>query len=135
MSAYFVSRQTVHDAVTAWTWVFQQPRSQAQLDQIGRQLWAMNAEAIRQRYPSVIGTDEERDMTGAAAAYAYRHPRNLTPAQMAKSAHCLRYQCSEGNVPETFPTYRYLDQACEAMGNPPGYDAAAWDRETDEVAA
>jgi hypothetical protein len=131
MSAFFVSRQTIHDAVTAWCWAMPQPRSQDMLDGIGRTLWGMNAEAMRQRYPSIIGTDEDRDNAGDAAAYAYRRPDYLTMAQAAKSVACLHYQCSEGDVPETWHGYSLLTAISNAMGEPLGYDDAIWDRERD----
>ena len=130
MSAYFVSRQTIHDAVSAWSDHFPQPRSQHMLDLIGLIFWKMNSEALRQRYPSIIGTDEDRENEGNAASYCYRHPVNLSKAQAAKSVHCLTYQCSEGSVPET-ATYKALDRLGEALGKPPFYASAVWDREND----
>ena len=132
MSAFFVSRATIHDTVTAWARNWPQPRSQDILDGIGRGLWQTNAEALRQRYEldrtGPGNAAELAEYLSAAAAYAYRHPRDVTPAQLAKSAHCLRYQCCEGNVPETSATYHFLNQLCEALGKPPGYDQAQWDR-------
>ena len=131
MSAFFVSRQTIHDAVTAWVQAYPQPRSQSILDSIGRILWSMNAEGMRQRYPSIVGTDEDRDNSGDALAYMYVRPKNLSAAQMAKSVHCLRYQCCEGSIPEMSDTYDLLNSIAESLGNPRGYNEAQWDRFTD----
>jgi hypothetical protein len=132
MSAYFVTRQTIHDTVTAWARNWPQPRSQATLDSIGRSLWKTNAEALRQRYSldctSPENAAELAEYLRDASFYVYRHPRDVTPAQLAKSARCLRYQCCEGDVPETSDTYQFLDRLCETLGEPAGYDQAQWDR-------
>ena len=133
MSAFFVSRQTIHDAVTAYCHAAPQPRSLEQLTQLGRAFWSMNASAMVQRYPSIHGTDEHRDYLGASAAYVYRAPRHLDMAQMVKSLHCLTYQCSEGDVPEC-DLYKRLIAAEDALGEPHGYDEATWDREHDTPA-
>ena len=130
MSAFFVSRQTIHDAVTAWTVMIPQPRSLDSLNNIGRVLWHMNADALRQRY-NLEGTDELAEYKRHAAFYVYALPKDLTTAQMAKSVSCLVYQCSEGDVPETWHSYKVLDGIDRAMGEPEGYDEAQWDRDTD----
>jgi hypothetical protein len=135
MSAFFVSRQTVHDTVTAWCNAYPQPRSPDILNGIGRSLWRMNAEALRQRYNlDKRGEAEARELAeyrAAAEAYAYFRPRNATQAQLAKSCACLRYQSCEGDVPETSDTYELLDTICNALGEPPGFSRATWDRESD----
>jgi predicted aldo/keto reductase-like oxidoreductase len=131
MSAFFVSRQTIHDDVTAWAYCQPQPRSMDTLNTIGRQLWLMNAEAMQQRYPQIVGTEEQTDYLGSAAAHVYFPPRNITLAQMAKSVCCLSYQCCEGDVPETWPAFKTLEQIATTLGEPRGYDAAQSDREHD----
>lgn len=138
MSAFFVSRQTIHDTVAAWCICHPMPRSTATLDSIGRQLWALNAEALRQRYRlDTTGPENAAELAEYlrdAAAYAYHPPCNASPAQLAKSANCLSYQCCEGDLPETSELYRALDLLCKAMGKPAGYDAAQWDRGSDVAA-
>jgi hypothetical protein len=133
MSAFFVSRQTIHDAVTAYCHAAPQTRSLEQLTQLGRAFWSMNASAMVQRYPSIHGTGEHRDYLGASAAYVYRAPKHLSLAQMAMSLNCLIYQCSEGDVPQQ-PRYKLLTAASDALGQPRGYDDATWDREHDTPA-
>lgn len=131
MSAFFVSRETIHDAVQLWVQYHPQPRSQDTLNAIGRSLWKMNAEALRQRYPSIVGTPEGRDYDGAAEAYVFFPPES-DMGQLAKSTHCLRYQCSEGDIGEGNErwddTYHMLSAICDAVGEPAGYDDAQWDR-------
>jgi len=137
MSAFFVSRQTIHDTVTAWCWAIQQPRSQQMLDSIGRSLWGMNAAAMEARYGDKTGSGNREvmaefdDYRRDAAAYVYRKPQHLSHAQAAKSAACLHYQCSEGDIPETWHTHKLLTEIVNALGEPAGYDGATWDRATD----
>tara|TARA_R100001086_G_scaffold240554_1_gene166763 strand:- start:330 stop:632 length:303 start_codon:yes stop_codon:yes gene_type:complete len=98
----------------------------------------MNCDAILQRYPSTVGTAEERDMRGAAVAYVYmmpeiiKQPKAVYAPQLAKSANCLLYQCSEGNIGmgnDLYdPLYNALKRLCDAVGEPKGYGAATWDR-------
>jgi hypothetical protein len=126
MSAFFVSREVIHDTVQAWIIAHPQPRSADVLNGIGRSLWRMNAEALRQRY-NLDGTEELAEYLGAAEAYVFFPPK-VSAAQLAKSAHCLRYQSCEGNVPETSDTYQELNRIVDAMGKPAGYDDAQWDR-------
>ena len=130
MSAFFVSRQTIHDTVTAIAHAAPVPRSTDALDVIGSALWAMNAEALRQRYPSIIGTDEDRNNTGDADAYCYFPPRHMNAAQMAKSVHCLAYQCSEGDVSGR-DLFKMLSDLGKVLADPVGYDDAVWDRARD----
>ena len=132
MSAFFVSRQTIHDAAQAWIEAHPQPRGLSPVNCIGRALWKMNAEALRQRY-NLDGTDELAGYVRCASAYVFVQPQNLSRAQMAKSVRCLRYQCSEGDIGEGNPdwdlTYEYLSRIADDLGEPEGFDEATWDRE------
>jgi len=87
---------------------------------IGRAFLELNQEAVYQRYC-------ER-----AVVYPYEFPREIPCAliQSFKSAQCLRYQCSEGNVPET-ELYKQLETLIAAMAESivqelPEYDKAEW---------
>jgi hypothetical protein len=67
-------------------------------DKIGRALFALNVEAVSQRYPSERGkfhTFEEYRFEGIP----YMRDRSEI-VSCYKAAQCLAYQCSEGNVPE-----------------------------------
>lgn len=127
MSAFFVSRATIHDTVYLRDASWPSGRSPADLDALGRRLWKMNADAMLARYPSISGTAELRGYLGAASAYAYR-VQGVSTAQLAKSAQCLRYQCAEGDIPEASGLYRLLSRVCDAVGEPAGFEEAEWDR-------
>jgi hypothetical protein len=107
-------------------------------DLIGRALFAMNIEAVTQRYPEC--KDHPEIMPGWTGCEAmpttYTFNDNWTPLGRKeriidyKAAKCLRYQCSEGNVPET-ALYRELEallaaNAEEIVTNLPEYEAASW---------
>jgi hypothetical protein len=103
MSAFFVSYGTIDDTVDAFREI---ERGPCDADALGRALLALNAEAMRQRYPQILterlecGRTEHAAYIDAARAYTYR-PGHKDPRQRAKSAACLAYQCTEGDVPET----------------------------------
>jgi len=48
MQAFLVSEQTIHDTVQLWALADRKPRSIETLNQIGRDLWSMNLESLRQ---------------------------------------------------------------------------------------
>lgn len=112
---------------------------------IGRRLFTLNIEAVQQRYPDTI--DRPQDMPGPcnsdgeatahriARDFLYRPTaRRVSTDEMVaslKALHCLRYQCSEGNVPET-PLYQEITRAIGRIADAivsemPAYEAAAWD--------
>lgn len=101
-------------------------------DQLARDLIALNAEALRQRYGDALSTNVFKHRFTFDAAQG--------PMQAYKSLNCFIYQCSEGNVPET-PFYKAIDAASDILGamlgfTPRGdttdpelrarYDAAIW---------
>jgi len=68
-------------------------------NQIGRILYAMNNEAICQRYPGTRGTFHDfQDYTFKGIPYM-RDRAELVACY--KAAQCLQYQCNEGNVDKT----------------------------------
>ena len=87
---------------------------------IGRAFLELNQEAVRQRYGAID------------AIPRYEFPRGVSCSliQSFKSAQCLRYQCSEGNVPET-ELYKQLEALIAVMAESivqelPEYDQANW---------
>lgn len=112
---------------------------------IGRRLFALNIEAVMQRYPDCRA--QPNDLPGPcddkgnsiaheiAAAFTCEVPaaESVTVDELCacvKSMHCLQYQCSEGNVPET-RLYKALNRAigrvCEhIVSNLPAYERAPW---------
>lgn len=131
MSAFFVNREVIHDTCRLWVELDKQPRSVTTLTSIGRQLWAMNRSALLLRYRGLTGSAEDDNNRRMAENYHYILP-DVSIAQMTKSAHCLRYQCGEGDIGEGNeqwdPLYHALTRLCDAVGRPDGYDAATWDR-------
>ena len=125
MSAFFVTAKTTANAVECM--------KQAGIvrDGLARELMWMNVAALVARYD-----DREDAYTADVAAYAAPHPSN-DPYQVLKSADCLLYQCSEGDVDEN-PLFKELEAAIEALAVTLGgagrngnqsqrYDAAKWD--------
>lgn len=84
-------------------------------------LHQLNVDAVNQRYRC----DDEADYTPRLSAF--RTPEAM---QAYKSAQCLLYQCSEGNVPET-PLYKALAEMKNRMAEAviyglPEYQTAKW---------
>lgn len=108
MSAWFVGDAVIDDVVELWrkSLVDERP-TDAEATEMGRKLWCMNREALRQRYP---GDMEEYDGERGEAIKGYEvRPGHDEYGQLVMSAKCLLYQCSEGDVPETWPLYKWLD--------------------------
>jgi hypothetical protein len=117
MSAFIVSERTMHRAVHA----LMPPDSPcAACDEMGQQLYRLNAEAVLQRYGRPEDVPEYR--------YAVVFPPLI---QQLKSLSCLIYQCSEGNVPQTALyqslVRRKIDLTREIVCNSEEYDRADWD--------
>ena len=118
--------------------MYGEPRS---LDptEVGRALYAMNVEAVMQRYPDCRANPA--DLPGEHGAHLLpttyqaprlpRHPLGTTEMIGAyKAMRCLLYQCAEGDVPDS-PLYTELrlaagELAAEIVHGLPAYDAAAW---------
>src|SRR4051812_1158656 len=74
------------------------------LDLLGRDLYALNREAVRQRYGTADPVPE----------YRFRPPGDVPKVQLYKSLRCLLYQCSEGDVPET-ALYRRVEERANGL--------------------
>lgn len=97
---------------------------------LGCDFFAMNARAVEARYGA--------GKAGAAPTYEHRSTM-VSRAQALKSAHCLRYQCSEGRVPEE-TLYLLLEQLIRIMERElvesiPAYQQATWNGDPSERAA
>ena len=89
---------------------------------IGQKLRKANLDALNARY----GEDDE------SALFTYKFTASLTTTKVeaAKAAHCLRYQCSEGDVMES-ETGKMIELICRSFDSAvvhslPEYDAAPW---------
>lgn len=104
MSAFLIGPQTMHAVVTAIldhrrTFAGERCAAPGAGDRIGRKLYALNREALRQRYG---------DRFEGEPSYTFRPAAEIAPIARWKCLHCLLYQCSEGDVPDT-ELFRALD--------------------------
>lgn len=141
MSAFFVAAATIDAAVSAFI-AKEGPLSLEQATQRGRELWAMNAEAVRWRYELDTRSEEDRQEhaanLAAVAAYAWTQ-RPLTLAVMVKSLDCLAYQCSEGPSRD-MPLFRRLaalTRRYDEMGvqETTDYEQAPWGLDVTDFAS
>lgn len=124
MSAFIVSNETINRVVHGMTTdAMGCPRGMSceAMDALGRRLHAMNAHAVEARY---------REPCDAITDYQYRS-KNYSKCEMLKAMNCLRYQCTEGNIPET-ALYDELCRAIEKLNaaivdSLPEYESAPWD--------
>ena len=122
MSAYLVSEKTIHRVVTALELEGNDRKTQTHesLSKLGRELYALNNEAISQRY----GEREE------VPDYHFQLQGTVSPIQLYKSLRCFLYQCSEGKVPED-PLFKIVEEksnelACKIVHGLRAYDEAEW---------
>jgi hypothetical protein len=132
MSAFFVGEATIADAVECMR-LYGPTFCKEMVPSIADALWLMNALAMNQRYGEPI--DQYK---ADIAAYSNPDPSD-DPFQIIKSAECLLYQCSEGNVPE-MGLFKSLEKAIETMtvslikpgadiNRHASYEAAKWGRD------
>lgn len=144
MSAYIVSDECMHKVVGGLAFaglyshvirIFaeENPHTREGRTAIGRKLFAMNEEAIRQRY---VGRYENM-LSSPLDSLTYEAPDvghvpttrdALVPC--IKAMDCLAYQCNEGNVDET-PLYAELEKAAGRLASyilatSAAYEAAPW---------
>lgn len=123
MSAFVISDKTMHRCVSA----FSENKASEDCDEIGRNLFKMNNDAVESRYQ-----DRHPDTFYDPEKYRYRvmFPDKLN---QVKALHCLRYQCSEGDVPEC-DLYKELESKIREIESRivhslPEYEALPWDFE------
>ncbi len=123
MSAFIVTNACIHRCVAVLA------REYENKDDLGAALLAMNVLAVGERYGATKATVDEQCDT-YAAPYKFERGYPCLPVESVKALRCLRYQCSEGAVPEE-PLYKRLDAAIndlqsEIVSSLPGYDKASW---------
>lgn len=137
MSAFVVSKSCIDKCVCAWSKILDHARhnpiSHDLLDATGQALMRMNYTAVAARYPAESRAGEEE----VIAAYRYAAPKNAyainktsARCQVYKALQCLRYQCSEGEVPKS-ALYRDLTERMHEMASIiieglPDYGSAPW---------
>lgn len=99
--------------------------------QIATDLWGMNHAAVNWRYSE----DHHPD------PLTIKWQPGITAGTALKYLHCLRYQCSEGTIPDS-PRYKFLQDLCQTIAENlatqnPDYQRAPWgaDGHRKEVAA
>lgn len=103
MSAFVVSEAVIDDVVCLLMPSAMDGDEIATL--MGSELWAMNIDAVEQRYG-----DEMTLCRNLLPTYRYVKPKAVLKIQRYNSLRCFTYQCSEGNVPE-----RDLFKRCERL--------------------
>jgi len=114
------------------------------IDRIGQRLFAMNVDAVTQRYPDLKANPANMpgpcDAKGKSkAGWLAKHwkydgdfsPMNLTEMLVGyKAVSCILYQCGEGTVPDS-ALYQELDAFLSSLARAivntlPGYEALPW---------
>jgi len=138
MSAYIVDDETINHIVShleesenrAWNERRLKESVGFKMDSrmLGTTMFALNVEAVGQRYPDCKGV---ADMPGKIGHVEYEH-RYLVcnRAQALKSMRCWLYQCSEGTV-ATHPVIKAMDEiaadlALAIVADTPEYKKADW---------
>ena len=130
MSAFVVSSQTMHNAVAG---IYDRDGGLAAATVLGRKLFAMNYEAVMQRYPDCTPDNMHGPCDQSDIGQDYRYNPTFASACKVvqyKAASCLSYQCAEGDVPDS-DQYKDLDRAINAMAHDivsslPAYRKAKW---------
>lgn len=115
MSAFIVSTECMDRVVRGFALALTLPLSDELSNDLGRQLFALNVEAVRQRYGNA---DDMMAEGWRAEDYTFTEPPTLPDCpplvDSYKAMQCLHYQCSEGNVPEQ-KLYSLLENATETV--------------------
>ena len=136
MSAFIVSKQTMDLAVVA---IVQSPLTFTikmrcvdlnKQTAAGRRLYQMNLAAILQRYDDCTKDDAPGpvDISDIHENYVFVEvPPEMSNTdidagwtvdpgddRLRLALSCLRYQCSEGDVPDTWPEYQQINHICES---------------------
>ena len=95
IDSYFGNRRDyIFGPVTVRNWT----EDYRDLDALGQALWAMNVDAWNQRYNETETADAFHYKLGNLKSYRATLADRV---QAYKATQCLRYQCHEGNVPES----------------------------------
>lgn len=132
MSAFFVEDETIHAALTLFSHAM--PQTTDRLTAVGRDMLALNADAMDARYGTATGSGNAEIMAEltsyrkAAAAYAWRPITGQPVAALFKSLECWLYQCNEGDVHrrELFQLFEQLAKRLDHLRDDPAYKTAPW---------
>jgi hypothetical protein len=95
-----------------------------ELERLARDLHLMNCDAVDDRYGKGTAAGD------VPVAFAFHWENGVSRLAILKHAKCLRYQCSEGNIPER-PLYNALELFIESLSDDiisdlPEYENAKW---------
>jgi hypothetical protein len=138
MSAFVVRDATMQKVVSA---LRQDNESCEDADKLGRDLFALNEDAVDHRYaahPLVTPRQGSDYWDWTWRGSSANHNGHGVPIQLAlacdwlKAMHCLRYQCSEGEQFEKTDLYVRLTKRIHQFESAivcglPEYDQADWD--------
>lgn len=118
MSAFIVSNRTIHRCLEGLVYA---KLSFGYSPSLGQKLLEMNARAVAQRY--------EENLEEVKFEIIHDDPTNKISA--VKALHCLRYQCSGGDVPKD-PLFKKISRAIEILSedivcNLPEWNNEPWD--------
>lgn len=96
------------------------------LDRLASDLYMMNCDAVDQRYRKGTAAKDTDGLPAVQFEFVPSHDE----IQVYKSMTCLRYQCSEGDVPER-PLYKWLDAVANSTAHKivagmPSWQTAEW---------
>jgi hypothetical protein len=117
MSAFIVNNNTIHRCLMGLCYA---KLSFEYNKELGQKLLELNARAVAQRYEE---PEEKVVFKGS------KFP--VSPIGAVKALHCLRYQCSEGDVPQD-PLFKKISRAIEILSedivcNLPQWNEEPWD--------
>lgn len=136
MSAFVVSDRTMQRVVSAMKKL---EGSCEDADQLGRDLFELNRQAVAHRYPQEATRILENDTAGwtwsvtCPLGDGRGLPSDRTVCcEWLKAMECLHYQMSEGDAVPTSPLYAQLEKRINEYKSHvvhwlPEYEAAAWD--------
>lgn len=129
MSAFLVDDTTMHRALMGAHFASRRNGwDPDEMTKLGRKWFAMNIAALRARYGS-RAFEPDAPEPNLHETYEFR-PVDNTRADCFKAMQCLRYQCTEGEIPAT-PEYEELSDlaynlASAIIADLPEYKRAEW---------
>jgi hypothetical protein len=117
MSAFIVSNKTIHRCVMGMCYA---KLAFDYSEKLGQKMLELNAKAVASRYEEPV-----EDVLFVGSDHI---PSKISAV---KALHCLRYQCSEGDVPKD-PLFKKISRAIEILSedivcNLPQWNEEPWD--------
>jgi hypothetical protein len=118
MSAFVVNNMTIHRCLYGLVYA---KLARGYSPSLGQKLLDLNVRAVNARY-------NEKDV---APKFEDMGEMDVSKMSAVKALHCLRYQCSEGDVPKD-PLFKKISRAIEILSedivcNLPEWSKVPWD--------